>query len=136
MAAHRIGGMVIAEPNLIEKIWPQVWGAIGKSVTDFGLEDEQAVKSRLLRAEGFLIIVGDAIAVVRQAGKFFEITYVGGKNVKKHWGKLSEHIDAMAKAFKCEKVLSFGRPAWAKIASDYKMTQMRMYEKEVICQAQ
>jgi len=122
---------VIAEPRLIEKLWPQVWPEIEASVTQFGVETEEELKSRLLATEAFMIIVGDGVAIVRNCGRFFEINYIGGKNIKQWWPKMSEHIDAMAKAFGCEKILSFGRPAWKRIATDYEDTKNKMYVKEV-----
>lgn len=122
---------MLAEPKLIDQIWPQLWKALKKSVEDFGIETEQELHARLLRADGYIVIVGDAVAVVRNCGRFFEINYIGGKNIKKYWPKLSEHFDLMAKAFGCQKIISFGRDAWEKIATDFKKQKIRMYVKEV-----
>ena len=131
MAARSSGGMVITEPKLIEKIWPQVWTALREPVENAGFETEQEVLAELLAANRYLLVVGDGVAVVRNCGKFFEINYVGGEHSKEWWPKMSEHIDAMAKAFGCEKIVALGRPAWKRLAPDYTATETRMYVKEV-----
>lgn len=122
---------MIAEPRLIEKMWPQVWSALQEPVENTGLETEEELLAELLAANRFLIIVGDGVAVVRNCGKFFEINYVGGEKSKEWWPKMSEHIDIMAKAFGCERIVALGRPAWKKLAPDYTATETRMYIKEV-----
>jgi hypothetical protein len=131
MAQDCAGGVVIVEPRLIEKLWPQVWAVLQQPVESTGLETEQEVLDSLLSAKRFLIIVGDGVAVVGHFGKIFEINYMGGDHSKEWWPKMSDHIDQMAKAFGCEKIVAFGRSAWKRLAPDYEAKETRLYVKEV-----
>lgn len=119
---------MLAEPKLIETLWPHVWPLISSAVK---FETEQDVLGALLRAERFLLIVGDGVAVIRNCDTFLEINYVGGKKAANWWPEMSKQIDAMAKAFNSQRIVALGTAAWKKLAPDYEPTKQILYVKEV-----
>ncbi len=119
---------MLAEPKLIEKIWPQVWPLIEPAVI---LETEKDVLDGLLSGSRFLIIIGDGVAVIRPCETFLEINYVGGKNVKEWWPEMSAAFDTAAKAMSLSKIVAVGNDAWKKIAPEFTPTKQRIYIKEV-----
>lgn len=124
----------LIQPTLIEKLWPTIWPMLRASVEEFGVETEKDVLDDLVSGDRALLMAGDACGVLRVIStgkKFLEINYIGGKNIKKWWPQMSEAMDLMAKHTGCKKIISYGRPAWKRIATDYEDTNNKMYIKEV-----